>query len=275
MKVLISQYIKTLKERNELDILLPNLLLSMNIVPLFTTQTGTRQYGVDISAIGKDPEDGIKKIFLFVIKQKDLGRMEWDTGINSIRPSLNEIFDVYIKNHLLPEHKDLPKKIILSTSGDMKEELSQSWAGYINDHKPYEFDFWGAAKLATFIETYMLNEHIFSDDDRTDLRKSLSLICENDYSREDYYRLLLRTLQLDTNGTKTREIKKSELEKSIRTCYLATNILAYWAIQDGNTKQALYVSERCLLWVWHRINLEKNPQQYFSAIEVLWVMTPS
>lgn len=270
MKILISQYIKTLKERNELDRLLPSLLLSMNIVPLFTTQTGTRQYGVDIAAIGKDPEDGVKKIFLFVIKQKDLGRIEWDSGVNSIRPSLNEIFDVYIKNHLLPEHKILPKKIILSTSGDMKEELSQSWAGYIDDHKPYEFDFWGAAKLATFIEGYMLNEHIFNDDDRTDLRKSLSLICENDYSREDFHRLLLRTLQLDTNGRKIKEIKKSELEKSIRTCYLAANILAYWAIQDGNTKQALYVSERCLLWVWHRINLEKKPQRYFPAIENLW-----
>ena len=176
MKVLISQYIKTLKERNELDRLLPSLLLSMNIVPLFTTQTGTRQYGVDIAAIGKDPEDDVKKVFLFVIKQKDLGRTEWDSGVNAIRPSLNEIFDVYIKNHLLPEHKTLPIKIILSTSGDMKEELSQSWAGYIDDHKPYEFDFWGAAKLATLIEGYMLNEHIFNDNDRTDLRKSLSLI---------------------------------------------------------------------------------------------------
>lgn len=270
MKVLISQYIRTLKERNELDRLLPNLLLSMDIVPLFTTQTGTRQYGVDIAAIGKDPEDVVKKIFLFVIKQKDLGRTEWDSGVNTIRPSLNEIFDVYIKNHLLLEHKDIPIKIILSTSGDMKEEISQSWAGYIDDHKSYEFDFWGAAKLATLIEKYMLNEHIFNDDDRTDLRKSLSLICENDYSRNDFHRLLLRILQLNDKGEKIKQVKRPELEKSIRTCYLATNILAYWAIQDGNAKQALYVSERCLLWVWHRINLEKKPPQYFSAIENLW-----
>ncbi|MGO2156915.1 MAG: hypothetical protein ACTH5V_14190 [Serratia proteamaculans] len=270
MKVLISQYIRTLKERNELDRLLPNLLLSMDIVPLFTTQTGTRQYGVDIAAIGEDPEDGVKKIFLFVIKQKDLGRLEWDSGVNAIRPSLNEIFDIYIKNNLFAEHKSLPKKIILSTSGDMKEELRQSWAGYIDDHKSYEFDFWGAAKLATLIEEYMLNEHIFNDADRTDLRKSLSLICENDYSREDFHRLLLRTLQLDKKGEKTKEIESSELEKLIRTCYLATNILAYWAIQDGNAKQALYVSERCLLWVWHRINLEKKPQRYFPAVEIVW-----
>ncbi|MFX5302115.1 hypothetical protein ABTD13_17855, partial [Acinetobacter baumannii] len=71
-------------------------------------------------------------------------------------------------------------------------------------------------------------------------------------------------------GKKIKEIKKAELEKSIRTCYLATNILAYWAIQDGNTKQALFVSERCLLWVWHRINLEKDPKKYFSAFEVIW-----
>ncbi|EGR9583690.1 hypothetical protein I4X67_001444 [Salmonella enterica subsp. enterica serovar Carmel] len=270
MKALISQYIRTLKERNELDLLLPNLLLSMGIVPLFTTQTGTRQYGVDIAAIGKDPEDGVRKIFLFVIKQKNLGMAEWDSGRNSIRQSLNEIFDVYIKNNILPKHKKLPTKLILSTSGDMKEELSQSWAGYIHDHQSHEFDFWGAARLAALIEEYMLNEHIFTDHDRTDLRKSLSLICENDYSREDFHRLLLRTLQLNNKGEKLRQVKKPELDKSIRTAYLATNILAYWAIQDGNAKQALYVSERCLLWVWHRIHLEKNPQQYFPAINIIW-----
>ncbi|RDT53553.1 hypothetical protein DXF93_16280 [Escherichia coli] len=270
MKILISQYIRTLKERNELDRLLPNILLSMNIVPLFITQTGTRQYGVDIAAIGKDPEDNIRKLFLFVIKQKDLGMAEWDSGRNAIRPSLNEIFDVYIKNNLLPKHKSLPKKIILSTSGDMKEELSQNWSGYIDDHKNYEFDFWGADKLATLIEEYMLNEHIFNDNDRTDLRKSLSLIRDNDYDRNDFHNLLLRTLMLNHDGEKIKNIKISELEKSIRTCYLATNILSYWAIQDGNTKQALFVSERCLLWVWHRINLEKKPQRYFSSFEIVW-----
>ncbi len=270
MKVIISQYIRTLKERNELDMLLPNLLLSMSIVPLFTTQTGTRQYGVDIAAIGKDPDDGEKKLFIFVIKQKDLGRSEWDSGPQSIRQSLNEVFDVYLRNHLQPKHEKLPKKIILSTSGDMKEEINQNWAGYLDDHKPHEFDFWGADKLSTFIEKYMLNEHIFNDIDRTDLRKSLSLISENDYSRIDYHRLLLRILMLDDEGRKTKEINKVELEKSIRTCYLAANILAYWAIQDGNTKQALFVSERCLLWVWHRINLEKDPEKYFPAFEVIW-----
>ncbi|EAA8842662.1 hypothetical protein FNH73_23360 [Salmonella enterica subsp. salamae] len=270
MKVLISQYIRTLKERNELDRLLPNLLLSMDIVPLFTTQTGTRQYGVDIAAIGKDPDDGEKKLFIFVIKQKDLGRSEWDSGPQSIRQSLNEVFDVYLRNHLQPKHKKLPKKIILSTSGDMKEEINQNWAGYLDEHKSHEFDFWGADKLSTFIEKYMLNEHIFNDIDRTDLRKSLSLISENDYSRIDFHRLLLRILMLDNEGKKIKEIKRAELEKSIRTCYLAANILAYWAIQDGNTKQALFVSERCLLWVWHRINLEKDPKKYFPSFEVIW-----
>lgn len=270
MKILISQYIRTLKERNELDRLLPNLLLSMDIIPLFTTQTGTRQYGVDIAAIGKDPDDGERKLFIFVIKQKDLGRSEWDSGPQSIRQSLNEVFDVYLKHHLLPKHKKLPKKIILSTSGDMKEEINQNWAGYLDDYKLHEFDFWGADKLSIFIEKYMLNEHIFNDIDRTDLRKSLSLISENDYSQIDFHRLLLRTLMLNDDGGKVKEVKKLELEKSIRTCYLASNILAHWAIQDGNTKQALFVSERCLLWVWHRINLEKDPKKYYPAFEIIW-----
>lgn len=90
----------------------------------------------------------------------------------------------------------------------MKEEINQNWAGYLDVHKSYEFDFWGADKLSTFIEKYMLNEHIFNDIDRTDLRKSLSLISENDYSRIDFHRLLLRTLMLDNEGKKLKKSRK-------------------------------------------------------------------
>lgn len=265
MNIIISQYIRTLKERNELDRLLPSLILSMGIVPLFTPQTGTRQYGVDIAAIGQDPEDLISKLFLFVVKQKDLGRSEWDSGPQSIRQSFNDIIDVYIKNCVQPKHKKLPVKIILATSGDLKEELNQSWAAYLSGNATYEFDFWGADKLSTLVGNYMLNEHIFNDKLQSQLRKSLSLIKENDYSRDDYHSLLMNLLQLTPDGAAVSVLKKKDLENALRTSYLASSILSSWALHDGNAKQALFVSERFILWAWHRINLEKKPNLYLPT----------
>lgn len=264
MNIIVSQYIRTLKERNELDRLLPNLILSMGIVPLFTPQTGTRQYGVDIAAVGIDPEDLTSKLFLFVVKQKDLGRNEWDSGPQSIRQSLNDIIDVYIKNCVQHKHKKLPIKIILTTSGDLKEEVNQNWAGYISGNTAYEFDFWGADKLSTLVGNYMLNENIFNDKLQSYLRKSLSLIKENDYSREDYHSLLMNLMHLSPNGETTSVLNKKDLENALRTSYLASSILSSWALHDGNAKQALFVSERFILWAWHRINLEKKPDAFFT-----------
>ncbi len=64
MKLIILEYLHLLKESNELDRLLPDLLLSMSIPPLSYAQPGVRQAGVDVVAIGKDPETGIKTLFL-------------------------------------------------------------------------------------------------------------------------------------------------------------------------------------------------------------------
>ena len=46
-----------LKESGELDQLLADLLLCMEIEPISRAQVGVRQYGVDIAAVGPDPED--------------------------------------------------------------------------------------------------------------------------------------------------------------------------------------------------------------------------
>ena len=66
MKIIIQQYLSTLKESKELDAILPDLLLSMNFQPITKPQIGVRQHGVDLATIGKDPEKNIQKLFLFV-----------------------------------------------------------------------------------------------------------------------------------------------------------------------------------------------------------------
>ena len=112
MKLVIREYLSMLKESGELDALLPDLLLAMGIEPLSKAQVGVRQNGVDIAARGLDPDDDIDKLFLLTVKQGDLSRKNWDGGTaQALRPSLNEILDVYLNKYIDEEHQNLPKKI--------------------------------------------------------------------------------------------------------------------------------------------------------------------
>lgn len=259
MKLVLSEYLRTLKERNELDSLLPRLLLSMGIISQTKTQTGTRQFGVDLAAVGPDPEDDIKKLFLFVIKRGDLGRTEWDSGPQSIRQSLNEIFDTYLSSQVSAAHKSLPLVIVLATSGDMKEEINPNWTGYAKQKEHQAtFRFWGADALADLVEKFLLNENIFSADDRHDLRRALALAGEIDYRPETLYQLFRRQLELAPSGAlnSSAASKKVKLERNVQLLNLSTKLFNHWAMIQENSKQAFIATERALLWTWHRIRSE-------------------
>jgi hypothetical protein len=54
MRLIIREYLAPMRESGELDALLPDLLLSMGVVPISKPKVGARQYGVDIAGVGKD-----------------------------------------------------------------------------------------------------------------------------------------------------------------------------------------------------------------------------
>lgn len=92
MKLLLADYVGSLKERGELDAILPDLLSELGFHVISRPAIGAVQRGVDVAAVGKD-EDGERKLFLFSVKAGDLTRAEWDAGLQALRPSLNEILD--------------------------------------------------------------------------------------------------------------------------------------------------------------------------------------
>jgi hypothetical protein len=131
LNLIIQEYLSQLKESKELDKLLPDLLSAMKFVPITIPQLGVRQYGVDISAEYIDDKKN-KILYLFIIKQGDIGRNDWDSSPQSVRQSLDEIKDVYLTKFLSVEHKNITKKIILCTSGVLKQETEENWKGYID-----------------------------------------------------------------------------------------------------------------------------------------------
>ena len=95
MKLALKQYLSSLKESKELDSIFPDLLSTMNIVVISRPQIGVRQNGVDLAAVGRDLDTMEKMLFLFIIKCGNIGRKDWDSGLQSIRQTLNEIKDIY------------------------------------------------------------------------------------------------------------------------------------------------------------------------------------
>ena len=52
MKLILKEYLASLRERDELDAILPDLLSQLGFTVLSKPQRGTRQYGVDVAAVG-------------------------------------------------------------------------------------------------------------------------------------------------------------------------------------------------------------------------------
>lgn len=271
MKLILAQYLRTLKERDEFDRLLPDLLLAMGYVPISKPQTGVRQYGVDLAAAGPG-EDGIEELLLLVIKRGDIGRSDWDIGPQAVRPSLNEVIDVYLRSHIEPDHERLRKRIVLATTGDLKQETQINWDGYTKQHADRAtFSFWGGDRLAVLIEKYMLNENILDANSRAHLRKSLALAGEPDYDQRDLHRLFRRQLGLGGDGELLEPTQPPRsLQKPLSVVNLSAQIFSRWSEEEGNLKQALIASERALLWSWHRIHMEDPVTQYPKEFGELW-----
>lgn len=265
MKLIIREYVSQLKESGELDKLLPDLLLSMGIEPISRAQIGVRQYGVDVAAVGMINK-GEKTLFLFTIKQGDINRTDWDSNEQSVRPSLNEIRDVYLKTCIRTEHKKLPIKIILCTGGVIKQDVQQNWIGYSDENKietKREYEFWGGDKLALLIEQYMFSENILSEEFRSLFRRTLSLISDIDYDLSDYT-LILKQMLLDKDfGDVKKQVTQKKIKKNLRSIHLCMNIIWVWSKQENNLKNSLIAAERTALFTWQflqKTNLIDNKQ---------------
>lgn len=273
MKLIIKQYLSLLKESGELDIILPDLLLSMNIEPISRAQVGVRQFGVDIAAVGND-ENGRKCFFLFVVKQGDVGRVDWNGSTQAIRQSMDEIMEVYIPNHIEPKYRKLLKKVVVCTGGERKQEVDANWTGYVNKYSSdgvLEFEFWGGDKLSLLIENFLFSEKIIPQEFQSKFRKALALLGDPDYRLTDYYSVLSKILLESDFGDTKKKSSQDRILKALRTINISQNILFAWARAEGNLKPAIYGGERALLLSWELIrrhNLFKNKKIISGFYEI-------
>jgi len=253
MKLVLREYITMLKESGELDDLIPDLLLNMDIVPMSKPMGGVRQFGVDVSGVGPNPEDGVETLFLITIKKGNVTRDNWDGNPQDIRPSLNEICDVYLQNRVPDEYADLPTKIILCSGGDMNQNVQPNWDGYVdNKAEPgeVEFEFWGADKLADLLDEHFLDEYLFPESARKQIRKTIALADQNEGEPNYFYSFVEDTLFEREIPTGNTAGDQRERQRVLRLLNLSTNIVYHWCREADNLRPAVFCSERVLLHVW-------------------------
>ena len=248
MKLIIRQYLASLKERGELDAILPDLLSELGLNVYSRPGRGTRQDGVDVAAVGKLEDDGTDKVYLFSIKAGDLTRSGWDGNTpQSLRPSLNEIRDTYIPNRMPVEHRDKEIVVCLCLGGEIREEVSQQIEGYIrqfNCGRSVAFQEWNGDKLADLIQSNFLREELLPEESRSQLRKALALLDEPEASYR-YFAELIRSL-----GTVEGKGDKEQLTV-LRQMNICLWILYAWARDVDNVESAYLSGEITLLHGWN------------------------
>lgn len=243
MKLIIKEYLSSLKEREELDAILPDLLSELGFNVYSRPGRGTRQYGVDVAAISPDKND--RKVYLFSIKKGDLDRADWDGTPQALRSSLNEIRDVYIPTCIPIEYKDLNIVICLVCGGDIKEAVQMEVRGYIrtNQTSTVTYEEWNGDRLADLILNGILREEMFPDPMRSHLRKATAMVEEPDVSYKHFRSLI--------NAIAERPSKKpsSNISK-VREINLCLWVLFTWAREVQNVEAPYRASEYAILRAW-------------------------
>lgn len=259
MRLIIKDYLACLKEKDELDLLLCDLLLQMGYVTHNVPKTGNRQYGVDIRA------DNENELLLFVIKQGDMNRKNWDDGQNAVRQSLNEIRDCYMS---LINGSDRNKKlsIIVATNGVMDEATRPNWEGYkkeniLWDGISVELVFWDIDKITSHIQKSLFDEHLFGNEMRSLLRRALYYVEESDY-RNVYYERLIDNYLFELGG----KTNKRGREKIFSGVFLATQMIACYAANCGKYRIGIMVSEYLIIRYWKYLLEHKHlgKEQYIE-----------
>ena len=247
MKLVLRQYLGDLRERGELDAILPDLLSELGFNVLSRPSRGTRQNGVDVAAVGPDGDDGgRRKLFLFAIKPGDLHRRDWDDGSpQAVRPSLNEIRDAYVSSRVPQQYRNIPIAICLCMGGEMHESVQGQWAGYVaaNSTENICYREWNGDKLAELLLSGVLRQELLDNPLRADFQKAVAMVDHPDISYRFFVRLVKGLLYQATDD-------REQLTR-LRQTYICLWVLYVWAREANNLEAPFRISEYAVLQMWN------------------------
>ena len=253
MKIIIREFVGSLKERDELDRIIPDLLSTMGL-HVFTKpqKPGHRQYGVDVGAFGVMPNDpeAKEKVYLFSIKGGNLNRQNWDSGKNSLRPELNEIIDTYIRTMLPKQYKEYDIVICPTFGGQVGEDVRpnlSAYTEYTEQKSNVEFHEWNGEVISDYIMNYLLNDRLLASNLRANFNKTLAMIQTPEISLSYFNQII------DANVNHP-------------TMKMMLWILYVWSRNEDHFEVAFQGTERVILNRWKTI--VKNKKEGEKEIEL-------
>lgn len=194
-RILISEYLDSLKEDGELDHIFPLLLEMMEYKLLArpADSKGQSQYGKDVVAIKEI--DGVMTRFYFELKGgsdrniDDHVLNKKDGVIESLRASKNTS---YI-DKTIPGFDTLPARYILVHNGSLKENAKPTLNGFVSrEFAEGEFDRWDLAHLSKLFSENLFNEYLMAKkgDNAGLFKKTLALLDVPEYDMKHFFELV-------------------------------------------------------------------------------------
>jgi hypothetical protein len=251
MKLIFRQYLASLRERGELDAILPDLLSELGYT-VISRPSGGRQFGVDVAALGQADKGKRKKLYLFSIKRGDLTRANWDDSTpQALRKSINEIIDVYLNTRVETAHRDRDVVICLCFGGEIREEVKDNLTQFTKSHTRdgLSFEIWNGDLIAGFLVEGVLREQLVDKTLRSRFQKAVALVDEPEASFT-HFAALIKGL-CGTAGTTLKQ-----RTTILRQLYICLWVLFIWARDAGNLEAPFQASERALLHSWQMIRAD-------------------
>lgn len=249
MKLIFRQYLASLRERRELDAVVPDLLSEIGYTVISRPSIGTRQYGVDVAALSPPDIGGKRKLYLFSLKQGDLTRADWDGTPQALRSSINEIIDVYIPTRVAKAYRKFDVVICLCFGGDVQEAVRDNVTMFTNGltREGLSFEEWNGDYLAGLLVEGVLREQLVRPELRTHFQKAVAMVDEPEVAFTHFAALIHGICA--TTGTTPRQ--RTTILRQLSICLW---VFFVWARDTGNIEAPYRASERALLHAWQLVH---------------------
>lgn len=253
IQLILSHYLAGLRERDELDALLPELLREMGHSVLSRPQIGVGQAGVDIVST-MDNDQGVKEVFLFVIKFGDVGRADLYSGTQAVDPSVREACNVFVRNRLPEPLRGLKKRIVLVSNGLLKQEAQDGFSALTHDvaeRNLCSLEFWGTDQLTPLIEKHLFDDSLLLASGKSDLRAALAGLEESDTAIHRFIRFVSSCFNSsETEGAQSTTTRKKHFLKRCASASMGWAVLLVWGQSEGNQKPGVVAGEYLALRMW-------------------------
>lgn len=242
MKVLLLDYLSSLREREELDAIFPDLLVEHGFEVFSRPGRGGAQRGVDVGATRV--EESGRVVYLFTIKPGDLTRADWNGSAQAVRQSLEEILEAYIPNRLPDEYRSDPVVVCVVIGGAMSENVRELFTAFCKGRRTERMEIreWNGERLAGMLMGGRQGESVLVKRLRSPLQKSIAMVDFPDVSERHFRDLaeLIKGYADDGAG-----LVRASLQISV-----CVWMLYAWCRQVGNMESAMRASEISLNALW-------------------------